>query len=256
MGWLMASHPIVGIVSDCKTEDGRDWLRLPRQYAIPVQKICGAVPLLIPPLIYPQREELISLLDALDGVILSGSPSNVAPEHYQQIWLTPDLPQDHARDHTSLSLIPLILERKIPLLGICRGFQEINVALGGTLHQKVHEVGKYHDHRAPKDENIIVQYETLQHKVRVESGGMLSQLIAEADFWVNSLHGQGVDRLAPDLVVDAYADDGLIEAYRHKKAEGFFLAVQWHPEWRADENPQSRAIFQGFARACHEYANA
>jgi putative glutamine amidotransferase len=136
----------------------------------------------------------------------------------------------------------------IPVLGICRGFQEMNVAYGGTLHQKVHEIEGRHDHREDTTRELDVQYGPA-HEIDLEPGGALQRLTGQDRIQVNSLHAQGIDRLGPGLAVEARAPDGLIEAFRVEHAKAFALAVQWHPEWKAMSNPVSRALFAAFGAA-------
>ena len=141
----------------------------------------------------------------------------------------------------------------MPLFAICRGYQELNVALGGTLHQRVHEVPGYHNHLENPDDPREVQYGP-SHPVTLVEGGLLRDLMGEETMMVNSLHGQGIARLADGLVVEAVADDGLVEAFRVDGTPGFNLAVQWHPEWRATENELSKAMFKAFGDACRARA--
>jgi putative glutamine amidotransferase len=155
---------------------------------------------------------------------------------------------DPHRDATTLSLIPRAVASGVPVLGVCRGFQEMNVAMGGTLHQRVHEVGGFDDHREDKEQPLEAQYAPA-HEVVLEPGGLLLSLAGQDRIEVNSLHWQGVDRLAPDLAVEARAPDGLVEAFRVKSAPAFALAVQWHPEWQVMQNPFSQALFAEFGKA-------
>ena len=144
---------------------------------------------------------------------------------------------------------------RVPVFGICRGIQEINVALGGSLHQLVHEVEGRRDHRSPKSPDTDVNYAPA-HDVDIVEGGLLHRLLGERRVSVNSLHAQGVDRLAPRARLEALADDGQIEAFSVPDAPGFALALQWHPEHRALENPASMKVFDAFADACRERAGA
>lgn len=195
--------------------------------------------------------ELTQLLDLCDGVLLPGSPSNVHPRHFDQSVRDTTLPLDPHRDAFTLSLIPQVLSRGIPLFAICRGFQEVNVALGGSLHQAVHELPQHRDHRGHGD-TLAEQYRPA-HAVLVAPGGLLSQHIEQPEFDVNSLHGQGIDRLAPGLRVEATSSDGLIEAFSWPQSRGFNLSVQWHPEWQASNNEISVRLFQAFGQACLHY---
>jgi putative glutamine amidotransferase len=205
--------------------------------------------LLVPTRIYVKP--LLSLIDTLP-VKGMGSPSNVHPRHFGEDVRDASLPLDPERDAWTLPLVTKALERGVPLLGICRGAQEANVALGGSLHQAVHETDGLDDHRAPSEEPADVQY-AARHRVRVEPGGRLEAILGPSSFEVNSLHGQGVDRLAPAARVEARAPDGLVEAFSIPGASGFNLFVQWHPEWQARTNPVSRRLFAAFGDAVVGY---
>jgi len=211
------------------------------------------------PLIVPSLGELTdwdAILQAVDGVMLTGSPSNVNPSHFGQEVHNPALPLDAARDATTLPLIRAALERGVPLIAVCRGTQEINVALGGSLYQAIHEVDGYRDHREDVDADVEDQYAPA-HAVHIVPGGRLATILGSADdIMVNSLHGQGVQRLAPGLTVEARADDSIVEAFSVTDAKGFSLALQWHPEWRITENPVSMKMFGAFGAACRTYRAA
>jgi putative glutamine amidotransferase len=208
------------------------------------------------PLVLPALGEQIdfdAVLALADGVMLTGSPSNVHASHYGQEVRDASLPQDAARDATTLPLIRAVLERGIPLLAVCRGFQEVNVALGGSLHQAVQVLPGMQDHREDKELTLEQQYGPA-HRVLLEPQGRMAQLLGgAAELMVNSLHGQGIDRLAAGLAVEARADDGLVEAYTVASAPGFSLAMQWHPEWRIAQNPASMTLFHAFGEACRLY---
>lgn len=211
----------------------------------------ACLPLILPAL--GERIDWDALLSAVDGVMLTGSPSNVHPSHFGQAVHNPALPLDPARDATNLPLIRAALERGLPLFAICRGMQETNVALGGTLHQAVQEQTGFNDHREDKKLSIEQQYGPA-HAVTLMAGGLMAQVLDGATrISVNSLHGQGIDRLAPGLRVEAVAEDGLVEAYSVENAAGFALAVQWHPEWRLAENPVSMKLYTAFGAACRQY---
>jgi putative glutamine amidotransferase len=210
-----------------------------------------AVPLIIPALAAEIRLE--ELLDRLDGLLLTGSPSNVEPHRYGGDPSDPGTWHDAHRDDATLPLIPRVIEAGLPLLGICRGFQEMNVALGGTLYQKLHDVPGYLDHRDDPKQPLEQQYAPA-HDVLLEEGGVLRRLAGTDRIRVNSLHSQGVRDLAKGLTVEARAPDGVIEAFRVRDARSFALAVQWHPEWRVASNPFSRALFAEFGAACRRHA--
>lgn len=208
------------------------------------------------PLVLPalgSATDLDAMLDVCDGIMLTGSASNVHPSHYEQDLADPALPQDPARDATTLPLIRAALKRGIPVIAVCRGFQEMNVALGGSLYQAVQDVPGMMDHRENPDLPLEEQYAPA-HPVNIEAGGLLHGILGGmATTCVNSLHGQGVNRLAPGIVVEATSNDGLVEAFSVPSAPGFALAVQWHPEWRILDNPVSMKIFGAFGDACRDY---
>lgn len=193
------------------------------------------------------------LLDNVHGVFLSGSPSNVDATLYGEDISHPDLPQDPLRDGVTIPLVKAAVRRGIPILGVCRGFQEINVAFGGTLHQAVHELHDFSDHREQKGDELDDQYGPA-HPLKLVEGGLLHEIIGKRDTDVNSLHGQGINRLGDGLIAEAFAPDGLIEAFHIAAHPNFGLAVQWHPEWRMRELPDSMAIFKAFGDACHAFA--
>ncbi len=221
---------------------------LGRKYAEAV-RLAGALPLAVP---RAEPDEIDDLLDLADGVLLTGSVSNVDPSHFDQPVLDPALPLDPVRDRWTLPLIRRVLARGMPLFGICRGAQEANVALGGTLHQAVHDVGPFADHRADYQQPVDVHYGPA-HPVQVRPGGWLERALATTSFDVNSVHGQGLDRLAPGLRVEATAPDGLVEAFSVEGASGFNLCVQWHPEWKAADNAVSTQLFKAFGQALRNY---
>jgi putative glutamine amidotransferase len=256
-------HPVVGVTA-CFKENGRGgWHHtVGDKYVRAAIHAVGALPVLIPA-IGPEldgdqrtmTEALDRLLDSLDGVLLTGSPSNVEPHHYGGEPSRAGTSHDPARDATTLPLIRRALERGVPLFAICRGLQEVNVALGGTLHQLVHEVDGRWDHRSPKSPDSDVNYAPA-HDIEIVEGGLLHRLLGERRVKVNSLHAQGVDRLAPRARLEAVAEDGQVEAFSIPDAPAFALALQWHPEHRALENPVSMKLFDAFAAACRSRAKA
>jgi len=218
------------------------------QKYVEAARLAGTIPLVVPSI---PVEEIDTLLDMADGILLTGSPSNVHPSHFGETVHDETLPLDPVRDGWTLPLIPRALSRGIPLFAICRGFQEANVALGGSLHQAVQEVPGQNDHRGRTDGTAEIQYD-FAHEVEVIPGGTLDRILDQRVFRVNSVHGQGVNRLAPGLRVEARAPDGLIEAFS-LPGDTFNLCVQWHPEWQAAQNPISSKLFQAFGAACQAY---
>jgi len=223
------------------------------KYARAVLDAAGGLPIVIPALAEELR--LDELVEHLDGLVFTGSPSNVEPRHYEGPPSQPGTLHDPARDATTLPLIRKAVGAGVPVLGICRGFQEFNVAYGGSLHQRVHEVPGHMDHRDDESQPLEVQYGPA-HDVILEGGGLLRSLAGSDRVRVNSLHSQGIERLGLGLAVEARAPDGLIEAFRVEGAPRFALAVQWHPEWKVMENPMSRALFSAFGAACRDRAES
>ncbi|MGH8294645.1 MAG: gamma-glutamyl-gamma-aminobutyrate hydrolase family protein, partial [Steroidobacteraceae bacterium] len=213
----------------------------------------GGLPLLIPA--FAQELRLDELVARLDGLLFTGSPSNVEPQHYEGPPSRPGTLHDPARDATTLPLVQRAVRAGVPVLGICRGLQEVNVAFGGSLHQRVHELPGYLDHRDDASQPLDLQYGPA-HEVILEPGGLLRSLAGTDRVRVNSLHSQGIERLGQGLTVEARATDGLIEAFRVEGAARFALAVQWHPEWKAMDNDLSRALFSAFGDACRNRAGS
>ena len=212
-----------------------------------------AVPLIIPSL--TTLFDIDEVLRRLDGVLLTGSPSNVEPHRYGGEPSAAGTLHDSQRDDNTLPLIPRAVEAGLPLLGICRGFQEMNVAFGGTLWQRLQEVPGYQDHREDPSQALDVQYGPA-HDVLLEPGGVLRRLAGSDRIKVNSLHWQGVRELGAGLAVEAKAPDGVVEAFRVQAAKNFALAVQWHPEWRVGSNPFARALFAEFGAAARARINS
>lgn len=245
---VMPRAPVV-LVPACNKRLGDHPFHVVGKKYIDAVRLAGALPLMVP---HAEADELDALLDMADGVLLTGSVSNVHPSHFGQPVLDPQLPLDPVRDGWTLPLVPKVIARGMPLLAICRGAQEANVALGGTLHQAVHDAGPFNDHRADEARPVEVQYGP-SHPVRLRAGGMLQAILQQGEVSVNSVHGQGLDRLAPGLRVEATAPDGLVEAFSVEGAPGFVLALQWHPEWRAADNPVSVQLFKAFGQALRNY---
>jgi putative glutamine amidotransferase len=197
---------------------------------------------------------LDELLTYFDGILLTGSASNVEPHRYSGPPSAPGTLHDPYRDATTLPLIPRVVKAGMPLLAICRGFQEMNVAYGGTLWQMIHEVEGFNDHRENPQATVDEQYGP-SHDVELTAGGMLERIAGTSRIKVNSLHAQGVQTLGGGLAIEAKSPDGVIEAFRVQNAPSFALAVQWHPEWKFETNPFSRALFTAFGQAVHERAS-
>ena len=248
----MYPKPLVGVPADRRIVAPHPFHMVGEKYLDALIKGSDALPLITP--VMPEDVDIDALLLQFDGIFLTGSYSNVEPHHYNGSPSEAGTLHDPHRDAVTLPLAKKALETGVPLLAVCRGFQELNVALGGTLHQKVHEVAGYHNHLENKDDPLDTQYGP-SHPVNLADGGLLRELAGSDTVMVNSLHAQGVAKLAPGVSVEAVADDGLIEAFQVDTGPGFALAVQWHPEWRVMENDLSRAIFKAFGDACRVRAS-
>jgi putative glutamine amidotransferase len=243
--------PVVLLPADSRQLGDHPFHVAGHKYVKAVVQAAHALPLIVPAL--GSESDIAALLEVADGILLPGAVSNVHPSYFDQAVRDPSLPLDPARDGLTLRLIRVAIEAGVPVLGICRGFQEINVAFGGSLHQAVHETEGMADHREPDAPELEQQYAQV-HTVRTVAGGKLAAITGSSEFMVNSLHGQGIDRLGAGLVAEAYAPDGLIEAVSVADAKNFALAVQWHPEWDVLNTPAYLAIFRAFGAACHARA--
>lgn len=248
---MSARKPVVGIPSDHRMVGKHPFHMVGEKYIAAVRDAAGATPLLVPvlePAIPPGE-----LLGAVDGFLFTGSPSNIAPRRYGGPAPRDGVLQDERRDETALPLLKAAIAAGKPVLCVCRGFQELNVAFGGTLHQHLQEIPGRGDHRENPDAPLEEQYGP-SHTISVQPGCLLADILGAGTFQVNSLHSQGIDRLADGLHADAVAPDGTIEAVSMPGARGYLLGLQWHPEWRWAENEVSRAIFESFGEALREAA--
>ena len=249
----MNRKPIIGVPADRRFVDGQAYHMVGEKYLQALIDGAGAMPFEIP--VLAEHLDMGEVIEEIDGLFLTGSASNVEPHHYDGSSSVPGTLHDPHRDAATLPLAKRAMEIGMPVFAVCRGFQELNVALGGTLHQQVQEVEGYHTHKENPDDPLDVQYGPA-HAVNLVEGGLLRGLAGQASVMVNSLHSQGVARLAEGVTVEAVADDGLIESFTVDSAAGFATAVQWHPEWRVTENDFSLALFRAFGNACSEYAMA
>ena len=247
----MSRKPVIGVPADRRMVDPHPFHMAGEKYVQAIVDGSDGLPFIIPSLGDPlDVEEIIA---NVDGVLLTGSPSNIEPYHYEGQPSEPGTMHDPHRDALTLPLAKRALQQGVPLLAVCRGHQELNVVLGGTLHQKVHEVTGYQMHKENPDDPLDVQYGP-SHSINLVEGGLLHGLAGADTVTVNSLHAQGVAKLADGVTVEAVADDGLIEAFVVDSAPGFALSVQWHPEWQVRLNDFSTAIFRTFGDACRAYA--
>lgn len=244
----MSRRPVVVIPTCSKVIDGHLSDASGRKYSTAVAEVAECQPLLVPG---AGLSDIGTLLEIADAFLLPGSYSNVAPELYGEETRFEPERLDPVRDGLALPLIRAAIERKTPLFAICRGYQELNVALGGSLHQTVHTVNGHADHRARADVPLDESYEPI-HPVSLR--GRLRDWIGHDEIMVNSLHWQGIARLADGLQAEAFAADGLVEGVRGPYDAAFCLGVQWHPEWAAKSNPISVSLFRRFGDAARDVA--
>jgi len=246
----MAPKPVIAVPCDRRIVAPHPFHMVGEKYVTALTDASDALPLLVP--VLPDRISADAVLDQVDGVLLTGSPSDIEPHHYTDEPGHPEASRDPHRDALNLALARRTLERGIPLFAICRGFQELNVSLGGTLHQKLSLLGGDIQHKENPDDPVEQQY-AVSHDLHIEPGRYLADLLGgKTEIRVNSLHGQGIRDLAPGLEIEARAPDGLIEAYTVTGAAAFALAVQWHPEWQVLDSEDSTALFRAFGDACRE----
>jgi putative glutamine amidotransferase len=247
----MARKPVIGVTACVRLINDRAFHAVHKQYLLALSTVSETMPLLVPSL--GQGVDITDLLRNLDGVVLTGSPSNVEPHHYDGPPSRDGVLHDPDRDATTLPLIRTAVAQGIPVFGICRGLQEMNVAFGGTLHQHLQEVPGKFDHRRDRSQPAERAYAP-KHEVALTAGGYLQSLVNCTEIKVNSLHGQGVDRLGRDLIVEAAAPDETVEGFRVDGAMRFALGVQWHPEGMVDFCPVSAGLFKRFGDAARERA--
>jgi putative glutamine amidotransferase len=216
-----------------------------------VAEVAGCLPLIIPS--DPRYVAVDELLDLCDGFLLTGGRPNVHPSEYGEDETPAHGAFDRGRDAITLPLIRACVDRGQPFLGICRGFQEVNVALGGTLHPEIRDLPGRMNHRMPP-KGTLEECFALRHMVTFADGGVFHRLTGAREVMTNTLHGQGIARAAANIVIDGHAPDGTPEAIYVKDAPGFTLSVQWHPEWNAGADPVSRPLFQAFGQAVAAWA--
>lgn len=248
---MTAYSPLVGLPADTYEAHGFLNHSLGDKYVRAVVEVSRCTPVMIPSII--DMPHLDRLLDHFDGILMTGAVSNVHPPHYGEEPSADHEPYDHARDAITLKLIKRVIERGIPLFCICRGFQELNVVMGGTLETELQRGQGRLDHRATKSEDTDVRY-GLSHPIAITPGGELERMLGKRETMINSIHRQGIKKLAPGLVAEATAPDGVIEAVSVKGAKSFAFGTQWHPEYKAPNNPDSVKLFTAFGNAVRSYA--
>ena len=250
------SKPVVGVIGNAHVVNDRHNVQLVGQRNMrAVAEVAGALPLMFAGT--PDITDIDALLGAVDGILLTGARANVHPTYF---GCEPDPrhePYDQERDAMALALIKASVERSVPLFGVCRGLQEMNVAFGGSLHPEIRELPGRMNHRMPRlangeihpDPNVVFAD---RHEVRLAPGGAFARLLGCESIRVNSLHGQGILEPGGRIVVEGVAEDGTIEAIRIADAPAFALGVQWHAEYDPQTNPITRTLFEAFGHALHE----
>jgi putative glutamine amidotransferase len=250
---MRAQKPLVWLPACHRHLDLSD----PGGYTVLADRYASAVTELgLQPVLFPMAAgaDVAELLPLVDGVLLTGSPSNVQASHFGGQALATDL-LDPRRDALTMALVPAAIAAGTPLFGVCRGLQEMNVALGGSLYQQIHAETGMLDHREPEHDDLEVQFAT-RHEVRLAPGSEFARWAGGTTAQVNSLHGQGIRRLGQSLVPEAFAPDGLVEGVRVEGAAGFAFGVQWHPEWQHAATPFYARSLEAFAEACAAHLRA
>lgn len=254
------ARPVIGIIGNSHLAEGRFAVQRAGDSNLrAVKEVSEALPLIFAG--DPALIDLDDLLDVADGILLTGARANVHPRHFGCEADEKHEPYDEGRDAVALAVIGAALARGLPLLGICRGFQEMNVAGGGTLHPEIRELPGRMNHRMPRLENGEIHPDPAvifadRHAVTLVPDGVFARLFGSAEIRVNSLHGQGILELGHRIVAEGVAEDGTIEAIRFRDARGFALGVQWHAEYDPQTNPVNRALFRAFGDAARAYRAA
>ena len=245
----MQNRPTIGIVAGTMETNSILWHTVGESNLFALNEISKCNPIIIPAL--GEKLNLMDILINIDGLFLTGGATNIHPFNYSS-----NIPRDRdiydeRRDRTSIPLIKIAIKMGLPVFAVCRGFQEVNVALGGSLHSYLHEVAGKFDHR--RDRTKTIEYQTLpSHNVTINKNGLLYKIIKRKVIKVNSLHGQGIDRLGKNLRIEAFAEDTTIEAVSLKNSNSWILGVQWHPELSLDHDCISKKLFESYGNACRK----
>lgn len=247
-------QPLVAISSDVREFDNYTWHAVPQTYLKAAVDGAGVLPLIVPS--FGNQLDIDGLVNGVDGLLITGSKSNVHPALYGETASPAHEPYDPARDSTTLPLIRAAIERGLPLLAICRGLQELNVALDGTLATEIQEQDGVHDHRAPANRPMDERF-AIHQPIKVNPGSCLADILGDtSDVRVNSLHRQAIGTVAGNLEVEATAEDGTVEAVSVRGARAFAIGVQWHPEYWFHSDQVSAKIFRAFGDAARQHAAA
>ena len=249
----MHIRPLVGLPADTHEKDGFFYHSLGDKYVRALTDVADVEAVMIPNVI--DAANIDGLLAHFNGVLMTGAVSNVHPPHYGEEPTQDHEPYDHHRDAITLQLIRRVIDRGIPLFCICRGFQELNVAMGGSLETELQRGEGRLDHRAPKSDSIDVRYGP-RHAISISKGGLLEQMLGKSETQVNTIHRQGIKKIGAGLNVEAVAPDGVVEAVSVMGAKAFAFGTQWHPEFKAADNPDSVKLFNAFGNAVRAHRRA
>lgn len=256
----MTGRAVIGVIGNAHLVDNRFAVQhVGERNLRAVAEVAGALPLMFGG--SSEFAQIEDLLAVVDGILLTGGRANVHPTYFKTEPNPRHEPYDQPRDELALALVRTCVERGVPLFGICRGFQEMNVAYGGSLHPEIRELPGRMNHRMPRLENGEIHPDPTvvfadRHDVQLTPGGVFARLFGRDLIRVNSLHGQGILEPGPRIVIEGVAEDGTIEAIRIADAPGFALGVQWHAEYDPQVNPINRALFLAFGEAVAAYRTA
>lgn len=254
------SRPVVGVIGNTYVVENRFTTQLVGESNLrAIKDVTGALPLMFAG--SPDITDIGALLDVVDGILLTGARANVHPARYDTEPHSGYEPYDEGRDDMALSLVEACIEKAVPIFGICRGFQEMNVALGGTLHPEIRDLPGRMNHRMPRlstgeihpDAEVVFAD---RHEVRLIPDGEFARILGRDVIRVNSLHGQGILEPGERILIEGLAEDGTAEAISVPGASGFALGVQWHAEYDPQSNPINKALFMAFGEALQNYKNA
>jgi putative glutamine amidotransferase len=254
------SKPVVGVIGNVHVVENRFPAQIVGERNLrAVADVTGALPLMFAGT--PEITDIGSLLDAVDGILLTGARANVHPTRFGLEAHPRHEPYDPHRDSLALALVEACVARSVPLFGICRGFQEMSVAFGCSLHPEIRELPGRMNHRMPRLENGEIHPDPTvvfadRHQVKLVPDGAFAKILGCDTIRVNSLHGQGIDVPGKRIVIEGVAEDGTIEAIRVAEAPGFALGVQWHAEYEAKTNPVNRKLFEAFGRALEKHSRS
>lgn len=243
--------PVVGIIANYHLiNEEYETQAAGRMNVDAIAEVTGAQPIILPSV--PSATDIPQLMDLCDGFLFTGGRPNIHPEEYGHEETEAHGTFDRDRDRLALPLIRACVEKGQPILGVCRGFQEFNVAMGGTLHPEIRDLPGRMNHRMPPDGTIEEKF-ALRHEIKLVQGGKFSRIFNSDAVMVNSLHGQGIEQAGKRIIVEGHAPDGTPEAIHVDGAPGFALAVQWHPEYEANKDPVSKPLFAAFGDAVRHW---